>query len=127
TGIRKHAQVLGDPLPSEVHALGQTHDRLGPAVAEADHQSEPHKVAERHEQGCHTLDPGPPTAHHQECACRHFSIAVICALQPWSFPFRASARRSSGIASKPDSTSLSSVPPGVSSSVNSTSVMNSFE
>ncbi len=47
--------------------------------------------------------------------------------QPSPFILNAVARRAAGIASKPDSTTVSFVPPATSASVNSTSVVGSFE
>ena len=58
---------------------------------------------------------------------RYFRMFSAWPFQPLEFMLNAFARRDSGMASKPDSTMVSCVPPPASSSVNDTSVVGSAE
>lgn len=117
-GFVQRLEVLGNRLPRNVGAGSEFRCREGSSTAQLPDDTEARLVPQRREDRRHP---------HVRAARRYLSTTPSINCQPSSLASKASARRAIGIASKPDSTTVSSVSSPDGSSENVTSVIGSLE
>ena len=118
--LLERMQMLRDRLARDLRAIRQPHNRQRPLRAQPPDDPQTRLVTQRREDNRRvrpfrrrrqpTVVPSPAAQPFAGIA-RYFSMSFICAAHPPSLAANALARRSIGIWSKPDSVTVSFVPP----------------